>query len=429
MLIDEKAYRPRVIDGVLEKHLLAFGAVEVAGTMWSGKTWTSKAHASSCAALDTPSSKEIAAMAPEVVLTGEAPRVIDEWQEAPSIWDAVRRSIDENAGKRGLYILTGSSRPAKNSTSHTGSGRISRLRMWPMTLSESGHSSGAVSLAGLFEGKFEPGPTKTSLSQLSELVCRGGWPGSIDLPSDLAELVPGQYIEALVSSEDDKVPERERDRTRFLKSLARNIGSAVTIDTLAKDMDYLTDGKVTETGRRRIRGLIEYFSGRYVVDPLSGWEAPIKSPQRLRIKPRYDFADPSLPAALLGVSPSALLCNTQLFGQLFEQLCLRDLHVYASALPKAPLEPLRYYRDSDGLEVDAIVELRDGRWAAIEIKLGDSKVRDGVGNLTRLRDKVAANPAAKNPDPSFMMVLVGSASYRYQTPEGVYVVPISDLRA
>ena len=429
MLLNEGDYRPRAIDGVLERHLRAFGAVEVAGTMWSGKTWTSKAHAASCATLDSASAREVAAMSPETVLLGETPRVIDEWQEAPAIWDAVRRKVDEEAGRRGLYILTGSSRPAKSSTSHTGSGRISRLRMWPMSLSESGHSSKSVSLTGLFDGVFEAGPSDTSLLLLAELICRGGWPGALDLPADLAELVPGQYVDALVSAEDGKAPEGERDQLRFLQSLARNVGSAATIDTLVKDMGYLTDGKVTETGRRRVRELLAYFSGRYVVDPLSGWEAPIKSPQRLRTKPRYDFADPSLPASLLGTSPSALLGNTQLFGQLFEQLCMRDLHVYASAMSKASPEPLRYYRDSDGLEVDAVIELRDGRWAAIEIKLGDNKVESAEGNLLRLRDKVAANPAARNPEPSFMMALVGSASYRYRTPKGVYVVPITDLTA
>lgn len=428
MQIDGREYLPRHIDAVVERHLRAFGAIEVAGTMWSGKTWTSRAHASSLATLDDANTRELASLSPGTVLAGENPRVIDEWQEAPGLWDAVRRKVDES-GERGLYILTGSSRPAKDKTSHVGAGRISRLRMWPMSLSESGDSNGSVSLAGLLNGEFEPGPVETDLERLARLAARGGWPDALSLDDDAAALVPGQYIDALVSAEDESAPEDQSDLRRFLQSLARNVGGAVTIETLVKDMGYLTGGKVTETGRERVRRLLAYFGGRYVIDDLRGWDAPVKSPQRLRTKPRRDFADPSLVVSLLGMSDRSLLGNLQVFGQVFEQMCLRDLRVYASTMVDAAADSIRYYRDADGLEVDAVVELRDGRWGAIEVKLGDNKVADAVSSLTALRRKVALNPAARAPEPSFMMALVGVSGYKYQTPEGVYVVPITELTA
>lgn len=421
------SYIPRILDTTVQTHLKAFGAVEIAGTMWSGKTRTSLEHGSSECNLDDPETRALAEMAPDSILSGETPRVIDEWQIVPPLWDAVRRRVDAAPHERGLYILTGSSRPAKSSTMHTGSGRISRLRMWPMSLQESGASSAKVSLSALFEGEFQPASNETSPARLAELVCCGGWPAALSLDRDLAGLVATQYIDALVASQDAAAPEPESDLRRFLQSLARNMGSAPKVDTLTADMGYLTDGKVTETGRRRTRDLLAYFTSRFVVDELRGWEAPIKSPQRLRSRPRYDFADPSIPAALLGVDERSLLGNFQLFGQLFEQMCLRDLRVYTSALSKAKPDSLHYYRDADGLEVDAIIELRDGRWGAIEIKLGANKAEDAERSLLRLQRKIAGNPAARNPNPSFLLALVGVGQFAYKMPSGVLVVPLTCL--
>ena len=427
MEIDGAQYLPRIIDGQVERHLKAFGAVEIAGTMWSGKTWTSRAHGASLVSLDNPQSRELAQLDADAVLAGDAPHVIDEWQEAPAVWDAVRNRIDSSPGKRGLFILTGSSRPAKGSVRHSGSGRISRLHMLPMTLWESGFSHGSVSLSGLFDGEFESGPVRTNLVDLANLVCRGGWPGALGLAAEAALLVPSQYLDAIVAQEDPLAPGNERELRMFLLSMARNVGSAATLGTLAADMGMATDGEASDSATRKISALIDYFQARYVIRSLPGWDAPIKSPARLRTKPKRCFADPSLPAALLGASPQVLLGNLQLFGQLFEELCLRDLYVYASAMDSAQSDPLRYYRDSDGLEVDAVIERRDGRWGAIEVKLGANKVDVAVRNLLRLRKKVLANTAARNREPSFLMVLVGKTDYRYRTPEGVYVAPITEL--
>lgn len=424
--IDGNPYLPRVIDEAVDLHLQAFGAVEIAGTMWSGKTWTARAHGESRVSFDDPHARDLAELDMDSVLRGPSPRVIDEWQEVPQVWDAVRNKVDEAGGRRGLYMLTGSSRPARGETRHTGSGRIARLSMWPMSLYESGHSSGEVSLSALFEGRFEGGPVQTDLGQLAELACRGGWPAALDLSPQAALLVANQYLDALFAKGGDRAPGNERELRLFLSSVARNIGSAVTLKTLANDMGW-GGGAPSDPDQRRAGAFVDYFLDRYVLCDLHGWDAPIKSPRRLRVKPKHGFADPSLPVALLGVDARALLGNLQLFGQVFEEMCLRDLRVYASALPGARPDSLRYYRDSDGLEVDAIIELRDGRWGAIEIKLGANKAAEAEASLLRLRDKVAANTAARNPEPSFMLVLVGKTDFAYRLPSGVVVAPLTSL--
>ena len=425
---DPTRYRKRVIDVTVEKHLKAFGAIEIAGTMWSGKTWTALAHSRSNVALDSPQSRELAEIDPDVVLDGDTPRVIDEWQEVPQIWDRVRRQVDKPDARRGMYILTGSSRPNKKYVNHSGSGRISRLRMWPMSLAESGDSDSSVSLRGLFEGDFSGGKVEVGLLDLARMCCRGGWPAASDLDDESATLIPAQYLDTLVSSEDEAAPENGRELMRFLTSAARNVGSAAVTDTFVRDLGYLSPkGDPTDSGRNRVKAMRDYFVNRFVLTELAGWDAPIKSPQRLRTKPKLCFADPSLPASLMGVSASSILENTQVFGQLFEEMCLRDLRVYASALPDAGFDALKYYRDADGLEVDAIIELKDGRWGAFEVKLGQNKIDTGVHALLRLRDKVMANPAARNPEPSFLAVLVGKTDYAYRTPEGVFVVPLTKL--
>lgn len=420
-------YRPRVIDDTVEQHLQAFGAVEIAGTMWCGKTWTAEAHSNSQVSLYSEQAAELARIDPTAVLMGERPHLIDEWQEVPSVWDAVRHAIDDSGSAPGSFILTGSSALAKHAVKHSGTGRISRLRMWPMSLSESGHSTATVSLRGLFDGEFTPGPTRTNLLELATLICRGGWPGALQLDTEPAMLIPAQYLTTLISSSQGTTPRSQHQLRAMAAALARNVGAPATLDTLRLDMQ-LDEDEVPES-RNITRQCLDFFEDRYVIDNIGGWDAPIKSPQRLRVKPKRYFSDPSLPASLLGVRPQRLLEQTQLFGNLFEELCMRDLRVYVAAMTPDPLNALRYYRDSDGLEVDAIVELADGRWGAIEIKLGANKVEQGVSNLLRLRRKIQSNPAARNPEPSFMAVLVGKTDFAYTTPEGVRVFPITSLTA
>lgn len=420
-----ETYRPRIIDAVLKRHLATFGAVEVAGTMWSGKTWSAQAQANSQTSLYSQQAADLARIDPGTVLSGEHPHLIDEWQEVPSVWDSVRHAVDEAGSLPGQYMLTGSSTPAKNQVRHSGAGRISQLRMWPMSLSESGDSDGSVSLSGLFDGDFTSGPTQSSIDDLARFICLGGWPGALKLNPDSAILIPAQYMSTLISSSQGKTPRSQRQLRALGVSLARNVGASATLDTLGEDMRL--DAEDAPQTRQVVRQCLDFYEERYVIDEIRGWDAPIKSPRRLRMKPKRYFSDPSLPASLLGMTPSRLMSQPQLFGNLFEELCMRDLRVYVSALTASPLDSLRYYRDSDGLEVDAIVELNDGRWGAIEIKLGSNKVDQGVHSLLRLRNKIQSNPAAHNPEPSFMAVLVGKTDFQYTTPEGVRVFPITSL--
>jgi predicted AAA+ superfamily ATPase len=299
-----------------------------------------------------------------------------------------------------------------------------------MSLYETGDSDGSISLRGLFDGDFRAARAKTDLRRIAEMVCRGGWPGAIDLDPELAGLIPNQYLDTLISSIADKNGTSEYRLRRLITSLARNIGQAATYRTIASD---IAEGEIDRNSeiasRQIIEKLIDTFKERFIIEDLYGWDAPVRSKSRVRVKPKRCFVDPSLPAALLGVGKERLLENGQLFGQLFEELCLRDLRVYASCMDLALPDPVRYYRDSDNLEVDAIIELRDGRWAAFEIKLGENKVAEGAGNLLRLKSKIASNPLARNPEPAFMAVLVGNTEFCRRTKDGIYVIPCTSLTA
>jgi predicted AAA+ superfamily ATPase len=299
-----------------------------------------------------------------------------------------------------------------------------------MSSFETGDSSGTVSLAGLFEDKFEQFPVSVDLRDIAHLVCRGGWPGLLTLKPDAAALVPTQYLDTFVSSTSERAGLDEHRIRRLMASLARNLGQALTYDTIVSDMIEGNVGNKRELlTRQRVEVILSHLKSRFLIEDLGGWDAPIRSKSRVRVKPRRSFVDPSLPAALLGVNESRLLEDLQLFGKLFEELCLRDLRILVSTMDAATPDSLKYYSDSDNLEVDAIIELRDGRWAALEIKLSESKVQDAVDNLLRLKAKIAANPKAQNKEPSFMAVLLGKTKFCRKTPEGVFVIPLTSLGA
>lgn len=376
--------------------------------------------------LDDPGVRAIVEAQPPLALTGNRPHVVDEWQEVPAVWDATRRAVDASGAQKGLFILTGSSAPAKDLVTHSGAGRIAGLGMSTMTVWEQGLSAGTVSLAGLFDHQFEPTPTSGGIPQTIDAICRGGWPALLgaDYP-DAVEIVE-QYIDALVQVETTRRGGVPATMRRVLASLARNVGTAATLSTLAADID---PEQSTAVAASTLNTYLSILRGSYVLDELSGWDAPVRAKSRVRSKPKRYFADPSIPAALLGMSPARLLADGQTLGLLFESLCIHDLRVYASILEGATSDALHYYADADGLEVDAIIELRDGRWAAIEIKLGENGVAKGIDNLVRLRRKVAANPAARNPEPEFMAVLTATTPLsRQDAASGVYVFPLAALR-
>ena len=435
MTLRNYKYKDRLLDKKLEKHLRAFGAVEIIGSMWCGKTWMAEAHAESKINLSNMGTRSIIEADHSLAFEGGKPHLIDEWQEIPSLWDESRLVIDAAAGERGLFILTGSSTPKKEETIHSGTGRISRIHLRPMSLSETGDSDKSISLSGLFSGIFKSVRVQTNLRSIAGHICRGGWPGSLHLNREDAELIPNQYLDTLISSIGKKNGANEYRLRRFLVSLARNIGQAATYKTIAGDID---DGDIVEddlvykntlVSRQNIETYLNMFKDRFIIEDLNGWDAPIRSKSRLRIKPKHSFVDPSLTAALLGVGEDRLLQDGQLFGKLFEELCLRDLKIYASCMDSALPDPVAYYKDSDNLEVDAIIELRDGRWAGIEIKLSENKVADAINNLLRLKNKVVLNPLARNPEPVFLAVIVGKTEFCRRTSEGVYVIPCTSLTA
>jgi len=430
MTLRNSKYKNRLLDKNLQKHLLAFGAVEIVGSMWCGKTWMAEAHGESKINLSDGSIRPLIEADHSLAFEGGRPHVIDEWQEVPALWDATRLAVDAAAGERGLFILTGSSTPGKDEIIHSGTGRISRIHLRPMSLYETGNSDGFVSLSGLFNGEFKNARVQTDLRTIADLICRGGWPGSLYLDSDSAKLIPDQYLDTLISSIGRKSGANEYQLRRFLVSMARNTGQAVTYQTIVSDIvEGNFDNKNELVSRQQVEALINIFKERFILEDLCGWDAPIRSKSRVRIKPKRSFVDPSLTAALLGASKERLLKDGQLFGKLFEELCLRDLKIYASCIDSALPDSVKYYRDSDNLEVDAIIELRDGRWAAIEIKLSDNKVAEGVSNLLRLKAKMASNPLARNPEPVFMAILVGKTEFCRRTPEGIYVIPCTSLSA
>ena len=431
MALVPSGYRPRLLDKVIARRLKGFGAVEVAGTKFCGKTWASLAQGESITHIDDGAVRRAVEVDVGLALAGAQPHVIDEWQDVPQIWDAVRRAIDETGNKHGQYLLTGSSSADKTKVSHSGAGRIAKIHLRPLSLFESGLSEGSVSLAGLFDGECPAAPSSASALGLAEAVCLGGWPASLGAAPDEAASLPGQYLESLFEVSARKVGLDPTIAQRVAESLARNLGKALTYKTIYADafqeeLDPRADASVF---RKPLDPYLAFFKDQYFVEEQHGWDAPVKSRSRVRSKPKRGFADPSLGAALLSMAPERLVMETQTFGTLFEEMCLRDVRVYASALDLDRSPKVLYYGDADGLEVDIVVELPDGRWGAFEVKLGDAKVSQAERSLLRLRDKVAANPAARNPEPSFLAVLVGVTPFARRLPSGVCVVPITSLGA
>ena len=426
-----EGYLPRVVDEQVERYLATFGAVEIAGTKWCGKTWTALSHGASVSYVDDD--LDLARADPSLMTLGERPHVIDEWQLAPRIWDAVRRGVDRSRGIRGGWILTGSSTPlARRGTeqpAHSGAGRIGRVRMHPMTLAESGDSTGAVSLAGLFRGEFEPCVAPDGTRELVDLACRGGWPEAVGMDVASAQTVAREYLRLFFTESAPAAGRNGEVTSRVVASLARNLGQAATYRTVIADMYGGEDDPASLISEDTLASYLSFLKQSYLVEEVPGWVPQSRSRKRLATKPRRYLADPSLAAAQLGMGPEALLRDWQTFGLLFEAMCVRDLTVFARALPDVGFEPVRYYRDDSGLEADAVVELADGRWAAFEFKVSEDKVADGVASLLRLRRKLCENPRARVREPEFTAVVTGLSRFARRTEEGVYVIPLRCLGA
>ena len=427
-LPNQDGYIPRIVDAQIQQYLNVFGAVEITGTKWCGKTWSACKNAQSISYVDQ--ALQLAQSDPQAMLEGSQPHVIDEWQLAPEIWNTVRHNIDLKRNLRGAWILTGSSTPLdknnnKTKALHSGAGRIGRIRMLPMTLAESGDSSAKVSLKALFEGDFARAQTKSDAYGLASLICKGGWPEALDLATSQAQLIANEYLNLIFEKSVPKYGKSSELARRITQSLARNVGQAATYKTILSD---ITGGEISVTTETLASylGLLKAF---YFIEEIPGWVPQRRSSKRLSVKPKRYFADPSLAVALLGMNEDSLLNDWQTFGLVFENLCMRDLSVYARSLDNAASIPLRYYRDDSGLEADAIIELNDGRWCAFEFKLGSAKEEAGVASLKKVRTKVCENPMAYTQPPEFMAVISGTGEYAYQAEEGIYVIPIRALGA
>ena len=421
-----EGYMPRVADAQIERYLKAFGAVEIAGTKWCGKTWSALMQGASVSYVDE--NLDLARADPSMMLIGDRPHVIDEWQRVPAIWDCVRHEVDRARGTRGAFILTGSSTPAtrqgEQGPAHSGAGRIGRVRMSPMSLFESGESTGQVSLEGLFAGEFTPCVAERDTVGLVEAACRGGWPEAVDMEVDAAQLIAREYVTAALGVSIPALGLDPDITRRLASSLARNLGQAATYKTIINDMFGAEENPLSVIDEGRVRAYLDALKGMYIVEEVPGWAPPARDRKRFATKPKRYLADPSLACALLGMSPAALLADWQTFGLVFENMAVRDLSVYARALDLLDDVPVRYYRDDSGVEADAIVQLADGRWAAFEFKVSEDKVEKGVASLQRMRRKVCENPRSQTRPPEFMAVITGVGEYAREVAEGIVAVPI-----
>lgn len=420
-------YKNRIADEILAKKLKGKGAVLIQGPKWCGKTTTAEQISKSKLYMTKPDEKEqnltMADINPSLLLQGDAPRLIDEWQVSPKLWDAVRYEIDHRNAE-GQFILTGSSVPAKmNEVTHSGTGRFAWLLMRPMSLYESGESTGQVSLKDLFdETKKIEGTNKLDLEKIAYLVCRGGWPRAIFMEEEIALEQAYDYYDAVVNrdiSETDGISRNPERVKNLMRSYARNMGTQASNDTLRNDMVANDSASLdTDTVLSYINALKKIF----VIEESPAWNPNLRSKTAVRTSDTRYFIDPSIAVASLGIGPKDLINDLNTFGLLFETLCIRDLRVYAESIKGN----VYHYRDAMNLECDAVIHLRDGSYGLIEIKLGgDNLINEGVETLKKLETRIDTTKMKK---PSFLLVLTAIGQYAYKREDGVYVIPIGCLK-
>ncbi|MBP7159818.1 ATP-binding protein [Myxococcota bacterium] len=421
-----KKYLPRIIDKLLSERLEAKGAVLLEGPKWCGKTTSAKQIAASFISMDQPEMikqyQSMAELSPLALLEGETPRLIDEWQIAPNLWNAVRYEVDQR-DEFGQFILTGSAVPAEIGESmHTGTGRISRLYMRPMSLYESEDSNGKVTIRDLFANQEISAKSDTDLEEIAFLICRGGWPKAVGLAERLALFQAIDYFDTVVSADISRVDSVRRDKEkakRFLKSYARNVATRATLETIRQDVLANHSGTFDPVTLYSYRDALTKI---FVIEDLPAWNPNLRSKVAIRTTDTRYFVDPSIATAALQLSSKDLLNDLNTMGLVFENLCVRDLRIYADYLNGS----IYQYRDSNGLECDAVIHLRDGSYGLIEIKLGgDSLIEEGAENLKELASKIDTNKMKK---PAFMLVLCAKVPFAYRRKDGVYIAPITCLK-
>lgn len=413
-------YQPRIVDSRLKTKLATIGAVLIEGPKLCGKSTTAAEQAKSVLLTESGQTLQIAALNAKLLLEGDVPRLIDEWQLAPQLWDVIRREVDHREGAPGQFILTGSAVPAdRSSIMHTGTGRFGWLRMRPMTLIESKESNGSVSLSALFDGRLDIASTSSlTLEEVAFAACRGGWPTALRQTGELALAHAFDYFDVIVREDISRVDgtRRNQETTRkLLRSYARAQGSQISISEIAKDVGSQTTDKTISAYLNALRQI-------FVIEDLPAWKPSLRSKTAIRTSDTRYFVDPSIAAAALGVGPRDLLLNPETFGFIFETLSMRDLRVYAEALDGS----VYHFRDKNDLECDAVLHRRDGRYGLIEIELGNAKgIEDGVKTLTALAEKIDTKSMHS---PSFLMILTASGDFAYRRDDGILVVPIGCLK-
>lgn len=419
------SYRQRVVDTEIDDVLGALGAVVVEGPRACGKTWTAVRHASSEVRLDAvPRAAELAELDPRPLLAGLTPRLLDEWQLAPALWNAARREVDDRQ-KSGQFILTGSAQPPEDPARHSGAGRFGRVRMRPMALSESGESTGEVSLGAVFAGQPASGRSSVEALEYADLIVRGGWPGLVERASSAVRPFLAGYVDGLVEHDVLVAEARRRDPVRFrrfLQAYAQVVGGIASLSTIA--------ARATEPGTRdgvdhdaglhwsTADGYLDAARRLMVVEEVPAWSPRLRSRTRLAGAAKRHFVDPSLAAHLMGADALRLRSDLETMGFLFESLVTRDVQVYAQAMGASVF----HYRDRDGaLEIDLVLEKPDGAWMGIEVKLGDSRADDAAANLRAVAERRVARP------PDALVVITGGA-YAYRRADGVDVIPLAALR-
>lgn len=423
--MDKKQYKTRIIDPIVEDYLKTFGAVCIEGPKWCGKTWTSSYHSKSEIYISDPArsfqNRQLAQLDPALVLSGDYPRLIDEWQEVPSLWDAVRFEVDKTTEK-GKFILTGSATPNHKGILHSGAGRIARIHMRPMSLFEAGKSDGKISLRELCSGKLTAQMTgDVKITDLIDYIIRGGWPNNQEIPLKNAAILPKEYISAVLSDDIERIDGIKRDKHKMellLRSLARNESTTVTNKRLKDDIKEIdNEDIVVET----VASYLDVLERLFIIDNQKPFASGVRSSVRVKQAEKRHLADPSLACALLKVTPQMLLGDLNTLGFLFEALCERDLKIYAESFGGE----LFHYQDYNNREMDAVISLPDGEWVGVEIKLGANQIDDAAKNLLKIRKEIESDEGGR--PPKILLVLCGMTNAAYQRTDGVFVVPITSL--
>ena len=417
-----KEYPPRLVDELLKKESEAFGAVLITGPKWCGKTTTGLNQANSTLFLQDPDNREqnlsLADIKPSLSPEGDNPRLIDEWQDAPQLWDAVRFSIDKR-DETGLYILTGSTSVDESLIAHSGTGRISRLKMRTLSLFESGESKGEVSLYDLLNGEDIGSQSSHSIEDIANLIVGGGWPASVNRTQDVKQRQVAGYCRSIVNTGVSTADGISRDSEKVfqvLRSYSRHISTQATIKTITNDVTNNFDS----INRRTVGDYLEALQKIFVIEDLKAWSPKLRSKTMISTSPTRHFVDPAIAAYFLDAKPLDLVNDLETMGLLFESLVIRDLRIYAESLGGK----VYHYRDYNGQEVDAILHFNNGKWGAIEVKLGNRATEEGAESLKRFVDQVDQKSMNK---PSFLAVITGTG-YAYRREDGIYVIPIGCLR-